>query len=163
MGQPFDDRRLELTGDPVPVAERVTRGGYFAFGQGLSFSASEEGTLAYQSGQPSVQLTWFDRDGKTLGVVGDALPPDAFGDVALSRDGRWVVANSFDVAKQATALWSYDLQRGSRARLTFENVDNLSPVLSPDGTRSCSVLAVADRWTCSSARRWAVARTPSCS
>ena len=135
MGQPFDDRRLELTGDPVPVAERVTRGGYFAFGQGLAFSASDEGTLAYQSGQPSVQLTWFDRGGKKLGVVGDALPPDAFGDVALSRDGRWVVANSFDVAKQATALWSYDLQRGSRARLTFENVDDLSPVLSPDGTR----------------------------
>ena len=95
--------------------------------------------------------------------AGDALPPDAFADVALSRDGRWVVANSFDVAKQATVLWSYDLQRGSRARLTFQNVDDLSPVLSPDGTRIVFGSRRRGSLDLSSAHWSAVARTPSCS
>ena len=141
MAQPFDPTALALGGEPVPIVDRVIKGGFFAYGQGLAFSVSEEGTVAYQAGEPAVELTWFDRQGRRVGSVGDPLPPDAFTDVALARDGRWAAVNTFDVAVQATSVWSYDLERGRRTRLTFEPVDSLAPVLSPDGAR----LAYASR------------------
>ena len=141
MAQPFDPTSLTLSGEPTTVVDRVIKGGYFAYGQGLAFSASEDGTIAYQGGEAAVELTWFDRQGLRVGRVGDPLPPDAFTDVSLSRDGRQAAVNSFDVAAQAASVWSYDLARGLRTRLTFENVDALAPVFAPDGTR----LAYASR------------------
>ncbi len=69
--QPFDPKSLQTTAEPLivagagPVAEIGGTG--FA-----GFSASREGVLVYTSGfaTPS-QLTWFDRTGKPLGVIGD--------------------------------------------------------------------------------------------
>jgi serine/threonine protein kinase/dipeptidyl aminopeptidase/acylaminoacyl peptidase len=141
VAQPFDPTSLTLSGEPTTIVDRVIKGGYFAYGQGLAFSASEDGTIAYQGGEAAVELTWFDRQGLRVGRVGDPLPPDAFTDVSLSRDGRQAAANSFDMAAQAASVWSYDLARGLRTRLTFENVDALAPVFAPDGTR----LAYASR------------------
>jgi eukaryotic-like serine/threonine-protein kinase len=135
MAQPFDPTSLTLSGEPTTIVDRVIKGGYFAYGQGLAFSASEDGTIAYQGGEAAVELTWFDRQGRRIGGMGDPLPPDAFSDVSLSRDGRKAAVNGFDVAVQATSVWSYDLARGLRTRLTFEKVDALAPVLAPDGTR----------------------------
>jgi hypothetical protein len=135
VAQPFDLASLALSGEPVSIADRVTRGGYFAFGQGLAFSASEQGTLAYQTGEPVVGLTWLDRRGQSQGLVGEPLPPDSFADVALARNSRLAAVNTFDVANQATSVWSYDLERPLKRRLTLRPVDEMAPVVSPDGTR----------------------------
>ncbi|MGH9257715.1 MAG: protein kinase domain-containing protein, partial [Vicinamibacterales bacterium] len=48
MAQPFDVESLELTGDAVPIAERVIIGG--RTGTAGGFSVSETGALAYQTG-----------------------------------------------------------------------------------------------------------------
>ena len=56
MAQPFDERRLELAGDAVPVAEDVN-----ATNNPPTFSASSTGVLAYRAGGagalPTSQLT----------------------------------------------------------------------------------------------------------
>ena len=69
MAQPFDNRRLELKGQAVPVAEQV--GGTAGTSGWASFSASANGVLAFQRGASDRQLTWYDREGKVLGTVGE--------------------------------------------------------------------------------------------
>ena len=71
MAQPFDAQRLELTGEAFPIAEQI-RVNTATPPTGI-FSASESGVLAYQTGVgvTSSQLTWLDRSGKQMGVLGD--------------------------------------------------------------------------------------------
>ena len=99
MAQPFDVERLELTGDAVPIAERVIIGGQSGTAGG--FSVSETGVLAYQTGSAEVggsavvstQLVWFDRSGKQIGALGDQARS---GDLELAPDGRRVAVSLFD-------------------------------------------------------------------
>ncbi len=46
MAQQFDVNRLELSGEPFPIAEKM--------GYPLSFSVSEKGVLVYQSASPKL-------------------------------------------------------------------------------------------------------------
>ena len=69
MAQAFDPDARQLTGDAVPVTERVSTEG----SRYVSASVSENGTLVYAPGgslNPQ-QLTWFDRAGKILGTLGE--------------------------------------------------------------------------------------------
>ena len=71
IAQPFDARRLVLTGDAFPIAERIrTSTSTQPYGY---FSASENGALVYQTGAETAnsQLLWFDRTGKQIGALGD--------------------------------------------------------------------------------------------
>src|SRR4029434_22417 len=67
MAQRFDADKLELTGEPFPVAERV------AYNPGLgrgAFSVSENGVLAFRSGGGQInQPLWFDRQGQKNGSL----------------------------------------------------------------------------------------------
>ena len=71
MTQPFDSRRLELVGEPVPVAEQV---GSANAVQG-HFGVSASGVLAYRTGAAGggSSLTWYDRQGKVLGAAAEPL------------------------------------------------------------------------------------------
>jgi hypothetical protein len=60
MAQPFDARRLELTGDALPIAEQIQTEAAAFWPHGV-FSASENGVLAYQAGAAAA--------GAQLGVV----------------------------------------------------------------------------------------------
>ena len=131
MAQPFDARRRALQDvPPVPVAEDVDITWYFT---GM-FSVADDGVLVYRtaSAPGTFQLTWVDRQGKTLGTFG---PPGMDGRVVLSpEDGRRAVAKDapYNVAGD---LWMLDLASGRRTRFTF-NKNVYSPaVWSPDGTR----------------------------
>jgi Tol biopolymer transport system component len=121
MAQPFDARRLELQDAPVPVAQGVEITWYFT---GV-FAVSDAGVFLYRTASPpgTFQLTWVDRQGKTLDTVG---PPGTDGRVVLSPDAPYNVPGD---------LWMLDLASGSRTRFTF-NKDVYSPaVWSPDGAR----------------------------
>jgi eukaryotic-like serine/threonine-protein kinase len=129
MAQPFDARRLELRDAPVPVAQDVEITWYFT---GV-FSVSDAGVFVYRtaSAPSTFQLTWLDRQGKSVGTFG---PPGTDGRVVLSPDGRRAVAKDTPYSVPGD-LWMLDLASGNRTRFTFKK-DVFSPaVWSYDGTR----------------------------
>jgi hypothetical protein len=86
MAQAFDPARGQLKGDPHPVAQRVS-----ANLIGGLFSVSENGILIYLAGGGAEKrLTWFDRSGKNLGVIGEVA--DYF-DLRVSPDGQKLASN----------------------------------------------------------------------
>jgi Tol biopolymer transport system component len=96
------------------------------------FSVSDD-VLVYQTASDpgSFQLTWVDRQGKSLGTVG---PPETDMLVALSPDGRRAVVK--DAPYYASGdLWMLDLASGRRTRFTFDKDVYTPAVWSPDGTR----------------------------
>jgi Tol biopolymer transport system component len=101
---PFSLERLELTGEP------------FLIGEGSEPSVSRDGTLAFlpSEGMPR-HLAWFSLDGQ----VGPRLaePRDWIEGVAISRDGRRVLASTTD------GIWSYDSETGARSRVTTGSSD----------------------------------------
>jgi eukaryotic-like serine/threonine-protein kinase len=128
MAQPFDETRLELTGEAVPIAEQVREDTSIAHAW---FAPSANGQLLYAEGAAKErQLVWFDRSGNRIGGVPGA---DAYGGLALSPDGKKVAyyldGTGFDV-------WVFDIARGVKTPLTFGSSSaqgNLYPVWSPDG------------------------------
>jgi Tol biopolymer transport system component len=120
IAQAFDASRMELEGDPAPIAQQVT---------GIAVSAN--GVLAYTGGNVSpMQLTWFDRQGKVLGTLGEPGVSPTW--PAISPDGSAVVVPRGEA--EGTDLWVYSLVRGTQSRLTFDGKRNLAPVWSPDGS-----------------------------
>jgi len=130
LAQPFDARRLRLSGEAFAVGEQVQ---YFAnFGFGV-FTASDNGILAYQaSGAGSMtQVVWLDRSGKQLDVLG---PPADYLRPRLSRDGRRVAIDVGDPQTGRFDIWIYDLARRVSTRFTFE-ADSVFPIWWPDDSR----------------------------
>jgi WD40 repeat protein len=122
MSQGFDDKRLELIGEPFPVAEHI--GFYSLSGY---FSASTNGILVYRSGGAG-QITsakWFDRQGKELATAGEE---GAYTGLSLSPDGaRAAVSTNLN-------LWLLDFAKGTKAHFTFGHGENTNPVWSPNGS-----------------------------
>jgi Tol biopolymer transport system component len=124
MAQPFDEGRLELTGEPAPVAENVA-----SAGSGGYFTASA-GALVYRSGGGAGRrLTWFDRKGTVLGTAGAEASYD---EVALSPDGSRAAVfqddGQFDI-------WLLEFARGATSRFTFSGGSQRNQVWSPDGSQ----------------------------
>jgi Tol biopolymer transport system component len=98
-----------------------------------AFSASLDGKLTYlAAGGNKVQLTWFDRQGKTLGTVGTA--GRSFGGMRISPDGTRLAAGRSEPGGRPD-VWVVNLAQGSETRLTTDPADDYVPVWSPDGTR----------------------------
>jgi Tol biopolymer transport system component len=131
VARPFDARRLEFTGEAVPIAEQVK---VFGSSSTAVFSVSANGVLVYQSGTDAVttDLRWFDRSGKHLESLGE---PADYDHPRISHDGRRVVFVVTDRQSIDTDLWLYDFERRARTRLTFGPAVNIMPVWSPDDSR----------------------------
>jgi Tol biopolymer transport system component len=129
MAQPFNLRRLELNGEPQAIAENVGTNGGTAR---PLFSVSENGSLVFQSGDPSGgwNLFWFARDGKKIGSVGQAARYFA---PALSPDGTRLATTIFSGLQGTGDVWIFDLERGTSTRLTFTPSLQQVPIWSPDG------------------------------
>ena len=129
MAQPFNLKRLELSGDPMLVAQQVGFNGAVAH---PLFTVSQTGTLVYQSGNldNGWNLLWLGRDGKP---VAPSPQPDRYILPALSPDGKRMAVGIFTGTQGVGDLWIYDLARGTNTRVTFGPSNNGSPVWSPDG------------------------------
>jgi serine/threonine protein kinase/Tol biopolymer transport system component len=130
MAQAFELATRQLKGSAFAVAERVSSEG----SRYLSASASDQGTLVFgQGGVPTVQrMTWFNRMGDTLGVLGD---PTTYHSLALSPNEKQVaVARAFGGSADID-LWLFDAVTGNATHLTNTAGLEGSPVWSPDGTR----------------------------
>ena len=128
MAQRFDPKRGEFTGDPKPVAYDVQYDG--GVWRGV-FSASDNGVLIYQTGlAPSgTTLTWFDRTGKDLGNFSDQALYD--NQLRISPDGNKIVV----AVGGPSDVWTFDLNRGIRTRVTAGPVEERPALWSPDGSK----------------------------
>jgi eukaryotic-like serine/threonine-protein kinase len=141
LAQPFDARRLELTGEPVTVAEQVGFLSAYPY-----FSVSTDGILIYRTGNGSSedgQFAWYDRQGKRLGNVGQ---PGLFLQFALSPDGTRVGVHSIDAQHPASIILLVDLSRGTTTRLTYGPSMAYSSAWSSDGNRIIFVSSHAGKF-----------------
>jgi serine/threonine protein kinase len=129
MAQAFDADKLQLNGEPFPVAEQL---GYEVASFQTFFSVSQTGVLAYSSGNTGqTQLTLIDRAGKELGLVG---PPSNFVRPWLSPDGKRVAVDGVD-SQGNRDIWLVELASGNPTRFTFDPATDIFSVWSPDGSR----------------------------
>ena len=138
MAQQFNADRLQLAGEPVLLAERVSDLAHDAY-----FTVAANGTLAYRGvGVDKTELIWFDRSGKQVGTVG--LPMQDI-HPAISPDGKRIAVSraespstnsraALPAPSKPNDIWVLDLERNTASRLTFDSSSDL-PVWSPDGGR----------------------------
>jgi Tol biopolymer transport system component len=132
FAQDFDAQTLAVTGEPVPLVDRVAT----SPPAGLAyFSASNAGTLVYRTvAGDERQLTWFDREGQMIGTPGERAE---YGTARVSPDGTKaaVVLNVFPGPQQIrnNDVWIVDLVKNTRTRFTFDSGADVLPVWSPDG------------------------------
>jgi hypothetical protein len=133
VAQPFDARRRQLSGEPVPLAAGVYTFGSPAIGFPYA-SASSQGTVVYRTGTVSDlarQLVWYSRDGRPLGSVGDRA---RYGQMKLSPDGSHVAASQTELRTGNNAdIWIIDLATQARTRFSFAPGADAQPTWSPDG------------------------------
>lgn len=127
MAQPFDPSKGVLSGEAMVVADRVQHDtGVWR----TLFSVAQNGSLIYQSGDSGGQgteVTWVDRNGKNLEIVGGR---DTYSDPDLSPDGTMLAVTRGDPMQD---IWTIDLKRKVNTRLTFGGAPHLGPEWSPDG------------------------------
>jgi dipeptidyl aminopeptidase/acylaminoacyl peptidase len=128
VAQQFDPVQLTLSGEPRIVADQVELSGVAS----ASFGFSDTGALVYQTATDGSQLVWVDRQGRHLESIGE---PGRYGDLELSPDGRQVAVSILNAATNTRDIWTVDLARGVRTRITTDRAEDVAPVWSADGTR----------------------------
>jgi eukaryotic-like serine/threonine-protein kinase len=77
-------------------------------------------------------LTWFDRQGKITGTLGE---PGVYRTLTVSPDGKRVAAERTDPATQNKNLWIFDVASGRATPFTSGPAWDAFPTWSHDGTR----------------------------
>ena len=130
MAQSFNSETRQLEGDPVRLGVQVRRDLITDPG----FSVSANGAIVFlQPPRTEPQLTWLDRTGRPVGIVGD---PGMFANLDLSPDGKQVAVSKRTprpVAGAQADIWLIDLATGKATRLTDDPAGNYDATWSPDG------------------------------
>jgi eukaryotic-like serine/threonine-protein kinase len=142
LAQPFDASSLKLSGDAVPIAEKVQFNGFRRTG---TYTLSGTGMLLYLSDTilKDSQLTLYDLDGKILGAVGD--PAMFWFSVHVSPDDRRAVATIRRV-DEGSDVWMIDLARGIKSKFTFDTVGGYGAIWSRDGRQVAYADAGGNVW-----------------
>ena len=125
VAQPLDTQSGTLSGSAIQVLNNLRDD----VGVWRSiFSVSQNGLMIYQTGSASAvksRLIWFDRTGKSLAE----FSPEEKGiaDVRLSPDNKKAAISA------TNGIWTYDLERNTKTRVTFDDQLLLQPAWSPDG------------------------------
>jgi eukaryotic-like serine/threonine-protein kinase len=129
LAQPVDPNTFALAGDPVTLVDDVS----VSAGGRAAFSVSRTGVVAYEH-QRNVesQLTWVDRTGKELDIVGK---PGIYSTIDMAPDEHRVAVGLMDPGTVAVNLWVMDLERPVASRLTYGTVRESDPAWSPDSRR----------------------------
>jgi serine/threonine-protein kinase len=125
---PFDIRRAEVRGAPLPLLERVTA----TQGTGAYYDVSENGSLVYVPGRvdlPHRTMLIVDREGRATPLT---ELPGAYAQPRFSPDGRWVAVTI--ESESGSDIWLHDLRRGTRTRLTSGGTSSF-PVWAPETGR----------------------------
>jgi eukaryotic-like serine/threonine-protein kinase len=129
--QRFDAGKLAVSGEAVPLLNDVL---YLPRIWHNDYAASNAGALVAQTGSDVSlsRLVWRDRKGNEVGSVGES---DVYANVTLAPNDRAVAFDKTDLENHNTDVWTYDFDRGSFKRLTFDPAIDAEPVWSPDGKR----------------------------
>ena len=130
---PFDLNRLELTGPAVPAVEGVNNASGGGSAGRAEFAVSSKGTLVYLPGQTGGALppiSWLDHTGKIT-----ALRPAGsnWSNPHFSPDGRTLALDIND--GKNTDVFTYEWERNTLTRFTFDPAEDRKPVYNPDGRR----------------------------
>ena len=124
VAQEFDAAALKMRGEPHEIASpaRVN------LGRAMLAAVSANGSLLFSAtaATPSL-LTWFNREGRPLGTVGE---PAQYMTFRLSPDGRRIAA-SRSQPNGSMELWILESPRGAAIR--FGAMNSPVPCWSPDG------------------------------
>jgi serine/threonine-protein kinase len=127
MAAPFDQDRMTLVGEAVPIAEGVAvRAGSPRADVGISTN----GLLVYAAGSSIGnvrELAWVSRDGTATPVDPQWTGP--FARVMLSPDGK-AAAVGFSSSSVSRQVWIKQLDRGPASKITDAGS---APAWSPDG------------------------------
>ncbi len=130
LAQPFDERKAQLSGEPLLLAENVQ---HFFGPANAAFCVSRTGVIAYQTAAPPSRLVWFDRSGKEIGTLGQ---PSVVSGFRIAPEGGKVAVAIEDRRPGTSDIWVFELTRGVLTRLHSDRVDEKSPVWSPDGSKT---------------------------
>ena len=129
LAVPFDSAELRMTGQAVPLAEKVCSFLPTASGD---FSVSDTGTLVYQPCTARSQLVWVNRSGKQMGP---ASPTGlAVKAARISPDGKRIATSVFDYERGVSDVWIFENDGVAGRKMTGPGLGH-SPVWSPDGKR----------------------------
>ncbi len=138
MAVQFDMDRLAIVGDAFPIADDLLVDNRFSL---AIFSASQNGTIAYQTGEASSLglLTWIYRSGKRLGEVGVPEYYQNLSGPELSPDDARVLFSIQNLDTGNEDVWIRDLARDMQVRFTFGRMhgkpaSSYGAIWSPDGT-----------------------------
>ncbi|MBI3449966.1 MAG: PD40 domain-containing protein [Acidobacteria bacterium] len=131
MAQPFDAASARVSGEAVPIAEKVTFNNFRFTG---AYTVAANGLLLFQTGAaiPKSQLTWFDLEGKKLSTLAEPASFPAVGRAAISPDGQRATI-PVQTGEGRIDLWVYEIARGVGTRFTFGPETYLFPLWTPDG------------------------------
>jgi Tol biopolymer transport system component len=135
VAQPFDPQSGTLSGSATALVNNLRDD----IGVWRSiFSVSQNGLMVYQIGSAASaksHMAWIDRSGKTLA---DFDPDEnTIIDVRLSPDNKRVAFAG------STGIWTFDMERKTKTRITFDQQMNGQPSWSPDGKTLMFITAVA--------------------
>ena len=144
MAAPFDQNKMEISGEAFAVANQVRLG---AIGSS-DIAVTQNGSLLYVTGGAlnGFELAWVSRDGKAQPV--DTTWRGNFSFPALSPDGARVAVSLFDGSH--SDIWIKQLDTGPTAKLTFEGTSNLYASWTPNGqsiTYASNAAGKNDLWT----------------
>jgi Tol biopolymer transport system component len=104
-----------VAGEPFAIAESVR---FFLSTAAAQFSTSPNGALVFQSQANRSRLAWLDRSGREVGKVGS---PGDYLDVRIAPGGHAALASRTLPATGTYDIWSFDLDRGTETRVTFDD------------------------------------------
>ena len=126
---PFDEERLAVAGEPVPVLSNVMT---FSAGS-ANFALSPNGSLLYSAGTGDVvtprSLVWVDRKGTETPLH---APPRSYVVARLSPDGTKI---ALDIRDQQFDIWMWDIRREAMTRMTFDPAVDMCPIWTLDSKR----------------------------
>jgi eukaryotic-like serine/threonine-protein kinase len=129
LAVPFDPEKLEVTGQPFPVANGL----FMSANTGMAaFSISSAGHLVYAAGpvEHGTRLpVWVDKDGHKSPLP---VKPRAYLHPRLSPDGRQL---AIEVEGASHDIFTYDFARGGEpTKMSFDGASHW-PSWTPDGRR----------------------------